>query len=151
MPVLMHREERGEGRAGRIRRRELTPIGAYTTLSQKYTSELWGDQVYWPGNGGQWVYAGYIWLESSKSYKFRATIDDADRIVITDSGTGVETVLISDTTHNTVDTSAAYSPSVQEYLRNLAEINRQAAEMADRVIEVVYSVPVALKGEIPCV
>ena len=98
--------------ASRIRRRELTPIGAYTTLSQKYTSELWGDQVYWPGNGGQWVYAGYIWLESSKSYKFRATIDDADRIVITDSGTGVETVLISDTTYSSTDTSAAYSPSV---------------------------------------
>ena len=98
--------------ASRIRRRELTPIGAYTTLSQKYTSEIWGDQVYWPVNGGQWVYAGSIWLESTKSYKFRASIDDADRIVITDSGTGVEAVLISDTTYSTADTSAAYSPSV---------------------------------------
>ena len=44
-----------------------------------------------------------------------------------------------------------YSTSVQEYLRCLAEINRQAAEMADCVAEVVYSVPVALKGELPCV
>ena len=44
-----------------------------------------------------------------------------------------------------------YSPSVQEYLRRLAEINRRAAEMADCVAEVVYSVPVALKGELPCV
>ena len=44
-----------------------------------------------------------------------------------------------------------YSPSVQEYLRCLAEINRQAAETADCVVEVVYSVPVALKGELPCV
>ena len=43
-----------------------------------------------------------------------------------------------------------YSPSVQEYLRRLAEINRQAAELADHVIEVVYSIPVALKGELPC-
>ena len=98
--------------ANRIRRRELTPIGAYTTLSQKYTSELWGDQIYWPVNGGQWAYAGHIWLDSTKTYKFRASIDDADRIVITDSGTGVETILISDTTYNTTDTSAAYSPSV---------------------------------------
>ena len=44
-----------------------------------------------------------------------------------------------------------YSPSVQEYLRCLAEINRQAAEMADCAVEVVYSIPVALKGELPCV
>ena len=44
-----------------------------------------------------------------------------------------------------------YSPSVQEYLRCLAEINREAAEMADSVIEVVYSIPVAVKGELPCV
>lgn len=44
----------------------------------------------------------------------------------------------------------AYSPSVQEYLRRLADINRQAAELADCVVEVVYSIPVALKGEIPC-
>lgn len=44
----------------------------------------------------------------------------------------------------------AYSPSVQEYLRCLAEVNRQVAEMADCVTEVVYSVPVAVKGELPC-
>ena len=44
-----------------------------------------------------------------------------------------------------------YSPSVKEYLRCLAEVNRQAAEMADCVVEVVYSVPVPLKGELPCV
>ena len=43
-----------------------------------------------------------------------------------------------------------YSPSVQEYLRCLAEINRQAAEMADCAVEVVYSIPVPLKGELPC-
>ena len=44
-----------------------------------------------------------------------------------------------------------YSPSVQEYLRCLAAVNREAAEMADSVIEVVYSIPVAVKGELPCV
>ena len=42
-----------------------------------------------------------------------------------------------------------YSASVQEYLRCLADINRQAAGLADHVIEVVYSIPVALKGELP--
>ena len=43
-----------------------------------------------------------------------------------------------------------YSSSVQDYLQRLAEINRQAAELADCVVEVVYSVPVALKGELLC-
>ena len=43
-----------------------------------------------------------------------------------------------------------YSPSVQEYLRCLAEINRQTAELADCVAEVVYSIPLAVKGELPC-
>ena len=42
-----------------------------------------------------------------------------------------------------------YSASVQEYMRCLADINREAAKMADSVVEVVYSVPVALKGELP--
>ena len=44
----------------------------------------------------------------------------------------------------------AYTPSVQDYLRRLAEINRKAAELADCVVEVVYSIPVILKGELPC-
>lgn len=44
----------------------------------------------------------------------------------------------------------SYSPSVQAYLRQLAEINRCAAEMADAAVEVVYSIPIALKGDIPC-
>ena len=43
-----------------------------------------------------------------------------------------------------------YTPSVQEYMRRLAEINRRAAGLADCVIEMVYSVPVVLKGELPC-
>ncbi len=44
-----------------------------------------------------------------------------------------------------------YSESTGEYLRMLAEINNAAAQMADCVVEVVYSIPVALKGELPCV
>ena len=54
-------------------------------------------------------------------------------------------------TNDLFSDGAEYSPSVQEYLRCLAEINRQAAEMADCVAEVVYSIPVSLKGELPCV
>jgi adenosylcobinamide kinase/adenosylcobinamide-phosphate guanylyltransferase len=43
-----------------------------------------------------------------------------------------------------------YSPSVHEYLRCLAGIHREASMMADCVVEMVYSIPVVLKGELPC-
>ena len=54
-------------------------------------------------------------------------------------------------TNDLFSDGAAYSDSVQDYLRKLAAINRQAAAMADCVVEVVYSIPVALKGDLPCV
>ena len=44
-----------------------------------------------------------------------------------------------------------YAQSTQDYLRGLAAVNRQAAEMADAVVEVVCSIPVCVKGELPCV
>ena len=44
-----------------------------------------------------------------------------------------------------------YDESTREYLRQLAIINAAAAKIADCVVEVVYSIPVALKGELPCV
>ena len=44
-----------------------------------------------------------------------------------------------------------YAESTQEYIRQLAEINNAAAQMADYVVEVVYSIPVCVKGELPCV
>ena len=44
-----------------------------------------------------------------------------------------------------------YPEATQEYLRQLADINRKAAEMADTVVEVVYSIPICVKGELPCV
>jgi len=44
-----------------------------------------------------------------------------------------------------------YAESTQEYIRQLAEINKAAAQMADHVVEVVYSIPTQVKGELPCV
>ena len=44
-----------------------------------------------------------------------------------------------------------YAESTQEYIRQLAQINNAAAQIADCVIEVVYSIPVTVKGELPCV
>lgn len=43
-----------------------------------------------------------------------------------------------------------YEGLTLEYQRRLAEINRGAAALADAVAEVVYSIPVYLKGEAPC-
>ena len=44
-----------------------------------------------------------------------------------------------------------YAESTQEYIRQLAQINNAAAQLADCVVEVVYSIPIAVKGELPCV
>ena len=44
-----------------------------------------------------------------------------------------------------------YAESTQEYIRQLAQINNAAAQIADGVVEVVYSIPIAVKGELPCV
>ena len=44
-----------------------------------------------------------------------------------------------------------YAESTQEYIRQLAEINNAAAQMADCVVVVVYSILVCVKGELPCV
>ena len=44
-----------------------------------------------------------------------------------------------------------YAESTREYIWQLAKINAAAAQMADCVAEVVYSIPVALKGALPCV
>ena len=45
----------------------------------------------------------------------------------------------------------AYDGSMQDYLKRLALINNHAAKLADYVAEVVYSIPVPLKGEAPCI
>ena len=44
-----------------------------------------------------------------------------------------------------------YAESTQDFIRQLAQINNAAAQMADCVVEVVYSIPVCVKGELPCV
>lgn len=54
-------------------------------------------------------------------------------------------------TNDVFSDGEVYAESTQEYLRVLAEINRVAAELADSVVEVVYSIPVAVKGALPCV
>lgn len=54
-------------------------------------------------------------------------------------------------TNDVFSDGVQYDLSTQEYLRVLAHVNGQAARLADTVAEVVYSIPLILKGEAPCV
>lgn len=45
---------------------------------------------------------------------------------------------------------AVYTGAMETYLREMAKINAHAAALADYAAEVVYSIPVTLKGEAPC-
>lgn len=54
-------------------------------------------------------------------------------------------------TNDVFSDGVCYDESTQAYLRALSEINRSAAALADCVVEVVYSIPVLLKGELPCI
>ena len=54
-------------------------------------------------------------------------------------------------TNDVFSDGIAYAESTQEYLKRTAEINHAAARMADCVVEVVYSIPIVVKGELPCV
>ncbi len=53
-------------------------------------------------------------------------------------------------TNDVFSDGVAYPDSTMDYMRRLAEINAAAAALADRAVEVVYSIPLALKGELPC-
>ena len=75
---------------------------------------------------------------------------DPDRIVPALEDLAVRCGHLVMVTNDLFSDGEEYSPSVQEYMRRLAEINRRAAVLADCVVEMVYSVPVVLKGELPC-
>ncbi len=53
-------------------------------------------------------------------------------------------------TNDVFSDGVEYPESTRQYLESLAEVNAFAARMADSVVEVVYSVPVAVKGGLPC-
>lgn len=44
-----------------------------------------------------------------------------------------------------------YAEGTDAYMRALARINAELAALCDLVVEVVYSIPVPIKGELPCV
>jgi len=43
-----------------------------------------------------------------------------------------------------------YDPETKEYMRLLSDVNAAAAMLADCGVEVVYTIPVPFKGELPC-
>ena len=94
----------------RIYRCELGAIAAYATESQKYTSEIWNDEIYWNADGLQWCYWGYMWMKKDTNYKFRAYIDDSTYIAVTDLKTATKTVLINDSSFGSKDDSPIYTP-----------------------------------------
>ena len=61
-------------------------------------------------------------------------------------GTCAELIIV---TNDVFSDGHIYDPATEAYKRALAGINRQIAQMADCVIEVVYSIPVVLKGVLP--
>lgn len=42
----------------------------------------------------------------------------------------------------------AYTPSMMDYKQVLGEVNRRLAEMADKVTEVVYGIPLEVKSRL---
>lgn len=54
-------------------------------------------------------------------------------------------------TNNVFSDGVAYAPSTEAYLHALAQVDHEAAQLADSVVEVVYSIPIALKGGLPCI
>ncbi len=52
-------------------------------------------------------------------------------------------------TNDVFSDGLTYDPETRRYMERLAALNREIARRADLVAEVVYSVPVILKGECP--
>ncbi|MBQ8536395.1 MAG: bifunctional adenosylcobinamide kinase/adenosylcobinamide-phosphate guanylyltransferase [Clostridia bacterium] len=50
-------------------------------------------------------------------------------------------------TNDVFSDGVVYPAETQVYLETLAQVNQAAANLADHVVEVVYTVPVTLKGE----
>lgn len=52
-------------------------------------------------------------------------------------------------TNDVFSDGVCYDPETTAYMRKLAQVNRAAAQRADLVVEVVFSIPSILKGAIP--
>lgn len=75
---------------------------------------------------------------------------DASRMIPALQELGQKCANLVIVTNDVFSDGEAYSDSVLEYMKRLAEVNAAAAQMADCVAEVVYSIPVWKKGAAPC-
>ena len=76
---------------------------------------------------------------------------DAERIVPALTALAQKCRHLVMVTNDVFSDGETYAESTQAYLRQLAAINTKAAQLADCVVEVVYSIPLCVKGELPCV
>ncbi len=53
-------------------------------------------------------------------------------------------------TNDVFSDGVRYDALTMEYMRRLAELNAWIAARADSVTELVFSLPVAIKGALPC-
>ena len=101
--------------ANGVYRRELGAIMAYFNTGDgcpRYVSEIWGDQVYWPGSGGQWAYWGYMYFDTNKCYKLSCHMMDTFRIVVTHPTTGEQAFYFYGDNWKTAFTSDTFAPPV---------------------------------------
>lgn len=75
---------------------------------------------------------------------------DAERIFPALSDLAIRCSHLVMVTNDVFTDGVEYSSSTKEYLQMLAQVNAYAAMLSDCVAEVVYSIPVALKGALPC-
>ena len=104
----------------------------------------------------------------TESFEIAWTVDVAEDVVAVAAGEGVKQLFLDLGVNNVVSGGQTMNPSIEDILdaihgvrannvivlpnnSNVILAASQAAELADSVVEVVYSIPVCVKGELPCV
>jgi len=125
--VARHRAQRADKGFATIERpRDLAgaPVPAGSTVLLEDLPNLLANEMF---DGGDW----------------RRVVPDLEAL----AGHCANLVIV---TNDVFSDGVVYPESTREYLRRLAEINAAAVRMADCAAEIVYSIPVPLKGVFPC-
>ena len=80
------------------------------------------------------------YLHRTEDLKFLPGVPEALRLL---KEAGFKLVVV---TNQVFSDGIEYDRGTMEYLQVLGEINRQIAQMADQVYEVIHGIPLALKG-----
>ena len=76
---------------------------------------------------------------------------DPERILPAVRQLSLSAELLVAVTNDVFSDGVSYAEGTRAYMKKLAEINREIACLADAVVEVVYAIPLVIKGELPCV